>query len=189
MALYRKRTYPYPDIEETDENRKMLEYLRRLHYEMEQETSARIEDFHVENIASSTRCRAYLAADQTDIADTTWTKVLLDTENFDSGSHFASNKFTATQPGYYQVCGQVRWINTVADKKYYGAVYKNGESIAEVAMQSSIVGGLSCPIADTIYLADADYLELYAYHDSGAATPDIDGGSRRTYLSVYLLSI
>ena len=156
MALYRKRVYPYPEIKETEENKQIVEYLKSIYRELDQETSARLADFQVENIASQTRCRVYLAADQENIADTTWTKILLDTENYDSGGHFASNKFTATQPGYYQVCGQVRWINTVADKPYHGAVYKNGTSIAEVVAQSSIVGALSCPIADTIYLADAD---------------------------------
>ena len=80
--------------------------------------------------AVDARVRAYLAADQENIADDTWTKVTLDTENYDTGADFDSTtkyRFTAPVTGYYQINAMIRWVNTDAGTyAYHGAIYTNG---------------------------------------------------------------
>lgn len=131
---------------------------------------------------------ATLSANQENITDATWTKILLDSETYDVGANFASNKFTAPVNGYYLVNANVEFINLVANKIYASGIYKNGTRIKQtVACNGSDTAGVSCPICDVIYLDATEYVELYAWDTVGANTVDINNGSANTYLTVTLI--
>lgn len=113
--------------------------------------------------------RAVSAANQS-IGNATWTKVTLGTETFDTAGNFASDRFTPTVAGYYQVNMLVQ-INTT---NYPVAVslYKNGSIVTYSVggYQSGILNG-TVSHTDVIYMnGSTDYIEMYAYQSSGGST-------------------
>ena len=134
------------------------------------------------------KSRIYLGTDQENLVSSDWTKVLLDTESYDVGSNFASNKFTVPVNGYYLVTGNVYYKNIVLDKRYQAAIYVNGAVVTSCALHASLAASISVPIYDIIYLNSGDYVELYAVQVSGADTVDISSGSSITFMSTHLLS-
>lgn len=139
-----------------------------------------------------TGARAYLSADQDDLADGVWTKVDLDQESYDIGADFnvATYKFVVPTTGYYLVVGQVVFEATdlVVDKAYSVAIYKGGALIIQAATHASHAATLSVIVTDIVYLAAADEIELYALSDSGDAAVDIESGETFTFLAIHLLS-
>lgn len=133
--------------------------------------------------------RAYRNGTQLNIPDSTWTKVELNATSFDVGSNFntSTNKFVASIAGYYQVNANVRWINVIADKRYYIAIFKNGNEISQTISHSSYTGDLSTKISDIIYLNIDDYIELKVHQITGVDTPDVSGGTTQTYMSIRLV--
>jgi hypothetical protein len=94
----------------------------------------------------------------------TFTKLLFQTEDFDTNSNFANSRFTATVAGYYIINGAVAWPNAVTS----GAIiiYKNG-----LAYASGVVINASTTrnsVHDIVNLNVGDYVELYAYHSTGS---------------------
>ena len=153
----------------------------------------RLADKRAKQLYLADKCaRAYLGTNQLNIADLTWTKVLLDTETYDPGGNFSTinSRFYAPVSGYYQVNGSVQWGMVVADKRYCAAIAVNGASVAVGDSISSGVwlSNLNCSLSDIIYVAAGNYIELFGWHDSGASTEDIYATSFRTFLSVHLLS-
>lgn len=143
-----------------------------------------------EGNAKNIAARATLSADQDNITNATWTKIALDTEDYDVGSNFASNKFTAPLDGYYLVTGDVFFEGTdlLADKSLAAGLYKNG-TIARQYQDSSVVAAVSKSIqfATIINLSASDYLELYCYHGNGNNNVDIKSGDTMTNLAVQFL--
>ena len=149
---------------------------------------------------------AYLNRDQGSVADNTITKVNIDTEVYDTNNAFASNKFTPGVAGKYYIFGQVNIDSTNTNSKYdvsnyrftptvagtywvWGkfrfdetndipssiiAFYKNGSIISKsVAFQTNVT---TKTLGITVTLDDNDYLEIFAYQNSGTTAP-INGGS------------
>ena len=110
------------------------------------------------------------------IADQTWTKVTLDTENWDTDSAFASNKFTVPsgEGGKYQFT-YGGCMSELDDGEYYQFVlYKNGSEWSGGNLlgkiQDRMTGtnlGTSMNGSVAITLAATDYVELYVYHTEG----------------------
>ena len=112
------------------------------------------------------------------IADSTWTKVTFNSEIFDNGNNFASDKYTVPVTGQYQFTwgGQfddtgsngylVRWI-----------LFINGSNSSQQAQNSS--GGAIAYSYDNLEdgimastpltLSASDYVELYIIHTSGSS--------------------
>lgn len=107
----------------------------------------------------------------------TFTKVAFGTETFDTDGKFASDRFTPTVAGYYQINGGVSYAN--ANYSATGAIltiYKNGSSHLAHA---TTVGGFEArhgiTVSGLVYLDGNDYVELYIYGpnqalDSGTET-------------------
>lgn len=100
----------------------------------------------------------------------TFTKVAFGTETFDTDGKFASDRFTPTVAGYYQINGGVSYAN--ANYSAHGAIisiYKNGSSHLAHA---TAVGGFEArhgiTISGLVYLDSNDYVELYIYGPSQA---------------------
>lgn len=132
--------------------------------------------------------RACLASSITTTVSSGLTKLALDTETYDVGANFASNKFTAPVNGYYQISAQITYGNiTAAGKQFAVEVYKNGAVILENDVYShSAQSTIYCGLTDVVYLDATDYIELYYYHDD-ATTVDINSSAYGTYLTVTLL--
>jgi hypothetical protein len=106
---------------------------------------------------------AYKSAAQT-LSSATFTKITFDLEEYDTNNNFASNKFTPTVAGYYQVNAAINNGNgtqTVASIYKNGAEFKAGTNSAAYTVVATA----------TIYMnGSTDYLEFYGYFASGTAT-------------------
>lgn len=137
--------------------------------------------------------RAYLSADQDNIADNTWVLVALNTESYDVGANFniTSNRFNAPVDGYYDIRGCVRFeSNDIVDEKRYGAaIFLDGAAEQySIAHSSAITEALVVNVSTVIHLNTDQYVQLYALQDSSAAAIDIDSNANNTYLAVYLIA-
>ena len=110
---------------------------------------------------------AYQTAPTQSISAATQTKVILNTEDFDTNSNFDSTtnyRFTPTIAGYYQIGGQVMF-NGVATGRTTITVYKNGVafrtgSAVPTNGSNNVANSISC----LVFLnGSTDYIELYAF--------------------------
>jgi len=104
---------------------------------------------------------AYATTNQTVTASSD-TKILFDTEQFDTNNNFASNRFTPTVAGYYQISCSIAITNAVTG---YAALYpwKNGSrygQFAEVTLTTASYNSVGNSML--IYFnGTTDYLEMY----------------------------
>jgi|688.fasta_scaffold27350_2 hypothetical protein len=124
---------------------------------------------------------AYLSANQS-VTSNVATKVTMDTEEFDTNNNFASNRFTPTVAGYYQINGGVNFGGTGISYAFV-AIYKNGSvykygnilGFTQTAQSLAVVNSI-------VYLnGSTDYVELYALDI--ATSPIFVGGSAPTYFN------
>ena len=133
---------------------------------------------------------AYSTANQT-LTTTTFTKVVLGAETFDTNNNFASSTFTPTVAGYYQINGTIYFTGSGLN---YGStrLYKNGSQykigsfvLLTTGTQSDYISTLS----DVVYMnGTTDYLELYGYANiAGGGSIVMSSGSALTYFSGALI--
>ena len=90
------------------------------------------------------------------------TKVVFDTETFDTNNNFASSRFTPTIAGYYQLNTLIRF-NGTAPSQYSIYFYKNGVSLGVASQLNISAGVLIQSISTLVYLnGSTDYIEVYA---------------------------
>ena len=135
------------------------------------------------------KARAYLSGTQSNLVSGIWTKVLLDTEDYDVGGDFASNKFTAPVSGYYLVVGGVTFTEVVGLKRYGVAIWKNGAQITVANPHSALDTTFGASLSTIIHLDATNYVELYALSLAGVDTVDIISGSTQTFMAVHLISV
>ena len=109
------------------------------------------------------------------VSNGTWTKVQLQTEEFDTNSNFDSTtnyRFTPTVAGYYQVSGSVQTQSAVNTAITRCSIYKNGSSFKNgVQVHESTAKVVSSIVSALIYFnGSTDYVELYVYQDTGGAS-------------------
>ena len=117
-----------------------------------------------------------LSGDQAADSNNTWYKVAFDTEDFDTDSAFASNKFTvpAGKGGVYQLNTQVACTNQSESAEMDLRVYKNGSATSTPSFSREYAGtsGNSNNTTQHHHLYDldaADYLEIYVFTGSGGS--------------------
>jgi hypothetical protein len=118
------------------------------------------------------------------IANATYTKIQFNTEDFDTNGNYdnATNyRFTPTVGGYYQINAQTRDATGAITGVLFCAIYKNGaiykQSIGPVA-----TAGLSTNTSAIInFNGSSDYVEVYAYQNSGSAM--LIGSGTTTYFN------
>ena len=109
----------------------------------------------------------YASASQS-ISSSTWTKVTLNTEVYDTFNCFDStnNKFQPTVAGYYQLNGQIRITNSGSLDQMVIGFYKNG-SVHKLGsnLRDTVSGSpMQITISHLVYLnGTTDYIELYGY--------------------------
>jgi len=126
------------------------------------------------------------------ISSDVWTKAKIDTEEFDTNNNYnpSTYRFTPTVAGYYQVNGCLYLRNaTVSALKIVG-LYKNG-SLYKSGISLYLTGNYytaadNFNVSSLVYLnGSTDYVELYAYISSSAAS--IGYGSDNSYFNASLV--
>lgn len=114
---------------------------------------------------------AYQSVAQTGITASTWTKITLTTETFDTNNNYASSRFTPTVAGYYQINGTITLLGGNTAFYVFCGIYKNGTifSQSQPALGSSNFYPTST-CGTVVYLnGSTDYVELYAFGNASGA--------------------
>lgn len=140
----------------------------------------------------------YLSADQTGIADATFTKVQFNTELFDTNSNYdnATNyRYTAPVTGFYQINAYTSLVSS-NNTAVAGIIslYKNGVEFIRGDLGNPTVGGdgvvFGGGLSEFIQLTATDYIEIFIYIDTGSGTRLASGsaGSKNNRFSGFLVS-
>ena len=121
---------------------------------------------------------AYQNTQQTGISMGVFTKILFETEEFDTNSNFASSRFTPTVAGYYQINAAVYMVNNC---QLAVSIYKNGSEFKRGVYPSSTTLLMS-NVSSLVYLnGSTDYIEIYAY--SGGTSNSCSPSQSTTYFN------
>jgi len=140
---------------------------------------------------------AYLSSDQV-VSDNTFTKVQIDTEEFDTDNAFDNStnyRFTPQTAGkyfFYATCCLRSTVNSTFKRGNLG-FYKNGSALYGGVSELSNNYGVSQQVTITATFAlngSSDYVELFANVDEqGGGTPklesDYNSSNRSTYFGAY----
>jgi len=142
-------------------------------------------------ITTESKCRAYLSSAQTNIANTTYTKVLLDATTYDPSSMFdaGNNRIIAPVTGFYLISGSILWTDVANAARWITQIRVGGAQRSARNAHSGSTNALSVEIIDVLQVTAGQAIELYAWHNVGAATPDISADQWGTFLTVHLLNI
>ena len=115
-------------------------------------------------------------------------KITFDVETWDLNAEFASNKFTAKTPGYYEVILNVS-CNVIASGKYVILnIYKNGAQLRAKYIKAAFANNLGCSMTDIVYLnGTTDYIEAYIRSNDATPAKYITPGSQ-TWFVVHKIS-
>jgi len=94
----------------------------------------------------------------------TTTKVTFDTEQFDTNNNFASNRFTPTVAGYYQINVLLDVSDvSIGSQDFLLRLYKNGSQyLAPIRLQTGAGNEIGMVEAQLISMnGSTDYLEVY----------------------------
>jgi hypothetical protein len=117
--------------------------------------------------ASGPAFRAYQSVAQS-IPNATNTKVLLQTETFDTNSCFASSAFTPSVAGLYQFNGAVGFASSPSNLQ--AMLVKNGVIVSKGAQTAANDLLYIAEVGDLIYMnGTTDYVELWTYQSSGSS--------------------
>jgi len=107
---------------------------------------------------------------------TVLTKVLFNTEEFDTANCFASSRFTPNVAGYYQINSSVSPANLVHIQVHKnGSLYKRG---------AQTTGHQALNVSALVYLnGSTDYIEIYAFCNPGGT---VNSDSNFTYFDGHL---
>jgi hypothetical protein len=118
---------------------------------------------------SGTPAFSAYAGGATTLSNPGWTKVLFNTEEYDTNSNYdtSHSRFTPTVAGYYQVNSTASVVNNSQSSL---AIYKNGSNYKR---GNSIIANSSggSTVSALVYCnGSTDYLEIFAYNNGTANT-------------------
>lgn len=125
------------------------------------------------------------ASGATTLLNTSFTKVLLATEVFDTNANFDSSRFTPTVAGYYQIEGTVAASTTAtASSVLLASLFFNGSRYRDGSFSTinNAQGGWSTVSSVLYFNGSTDYVELYGYL-SGPATLTTQASQNATHFS------
>ena len=118
------------------------------------------------NVAGSGPAFRAWSSNATAVASGSYTKLLFDSESYDTNGNFSSSRFTPTIAGYYLITAQVSWPSGPTNGVL--AIYKNNTVATEGS--ESAVSTIRNNIIDIIYMnGSSDYIEIYGRQNSGSA--------------------
>lgn len=120
------------------------------------------------------------------VSDSTWTKIPIDTELFDSDNMYDSStnyRFTPTTAGKYFIYASTK--SGVALTAHYTAIRKNGSEVVVAHGNGSVGSVFNCQsIID--FNGSTDYVEVYAYYQGGSNS---DQNFRSTFFGGFKIII
>jgi hypothetical protein len=135
--------------------------------------------------AASTSFPAFAAYSSTaqSISSGTYTKITFGGEDYDTAGNFASNRFTPTTAGYYQI-NFGAYVDASGATNYGSArFYFNGSAIRACNFTDT-TNDYSPVLADVIYFnGSTDYLEVFVYINGGGSVVGNASAPRYTYFS------
>lgn len=140
----------------------------------------------VQDVVTTPAFSAYQSTLQS-VSSGAFTKVQLQSEEFDTNSNFDSTtnyRFTPTVAGYYLITGTVNFVNSVSFAT--ATIYKNGAEFKRGTITgSAAASGFSSNVAALVHLnGSTDYVELYTFQNSGSAQ-DTATGAEKTYFQAH----
>ena len=118
----------------------------------------------------------------------TFTKVLFQTENYDTNNNFASSTFTPTVAGYYQITASINHDYAGSNGNINSAcIYKNGSSYQISSVRGSVTYGGQQATALIYCNGSTDYIEVYAYSNNGSPQINTSGTGGSTLFSGVLV--
>ena len=132
---------------------------------------------------------AYLAGGDQSISTTTYTKIEMNTEEWDTDSCYDNTlfRFTPNVAGYYQINVTVRFKGT-STQGYISAIFKNGLETYRIEHdQNTTVGPLRGAAGSALvyFNGTTDYVELYGWIQ--ATSPLIAQGQALTRWSGHMV--
>jgi len=137
------------------------------------------------NVAGNGAVRAYLSANQTGVADITYTKVALNTASIDAGTWFdtTNNRWVPQSTRRIMIIANLLIQGTIAVGNSAAlAIYKNGVLVANgVPSATSFIdqGRMTSNYMDTPN-GTTDYYEIYGYVDVTAGTATFNSNQTNT---------
>jgi hypothetical protein len=126
---------------------------------------------------------AYASAG-TSTPNSTYTKILFATEEFDTNNNFASSTFTPTVAGYYQINAAIG-PPTFTSGYHFPSIYKNGSAYkyGQLAYVASSING-QVVVSSLVYCnGTTDYIEIYWFQSSGGTVTSGSGGTTTTWFN------
>ena len=113
---------------------------------------------------------AYINGSAQNISASTWTKLNMNAEDFDTNSNYdptTNYRFTPTVAGYYQITAMAFFNVGASATSASVAIYKNGSIYKGVATYSlangAMEGSISLPM---LFNGSTDYVEVYVFSSS-----------------------
>ena len=123
----------------------------------------------------------------------TFLKLQFSSEEFDTNSNYdaATNyRFTPNVAGYYQISSQAQFSVAVnATSAVYLVLYKNGSAWRYTQLPSTTAAsGIIVSMSQLIYLNGlTDYIEMYAYQNSGSTIGVLNSNQQYNYFQASLV--
>ena len=118
---------------------------------------------------------AYPSSNSTTFAAGAFTKVILDSTEYNINSNFSSSRFTPTIAGYYQINGQINFSS--GSNVTYACIYKNGSRYRDGAWMYSVSTQSLGNVSAVIYFnGTTDYVELYGANGNATSLTNINSG-------------
>lgn len=126
---------------------------------------------------------AYFNGSTQSISASTWTKVTMNAEDFDTNTNYdptTNYRFTPTIAGYYQITSSVFFSIGASATGASLAIYKNGSIYKGAATYSLANGGMEGSISlPILFNGSTDYVEIYVW--VSAAGTVITGSTNTGY--------
>ena len=121
---------------------------------------------------------AYQSSSQS-ISNSTFTKIQLQTKEFDTNSNFDNTtnyRFTPTVAGYYQVSCNINWNFAGSGAIGLSSIYKNGTEFKRCGEIISNGTNVQASGSALVYMnGSTDYIEMYGFQNSGSSQPPTTG--------------
>lgn len=139
-----------------------------------------------EHLNATIACRAYLNQAQNLSSEA---KILLNAENFDTGSDFdtTNSRFVVPVTGYYQVSAAIRVSNLDANGALICSIFVNGSVYARGSnFSTNPADDPSSVVSSLVFATAGQYIELYGLASTSEA---LTTGSDWCFMSIYCIGV
>ena len=132
---------------------------------------------------------AYKSGTTQSITNSTFTKITLNTEDYDTNNNFASSTFTPTVAGYYQISAGISNLSGNTPTRTIVSLFKNGSGYAGFGDYTASSSYRTYGSVLVYCNGTTDYIELYVYLAGSSLSVDYGvstGVGYNTYMSGFL---